>query len=122
MVWSPIDGGGFSTSTDSVMAASVSAGELDLRDTVAGERTGHGDTHLSHGVSVWKEGESPTLPVMAAVFAPSVAMETNTLTRGPEFQRPEQSAAERERQCPVGPTTREGVVSAARSRGRGDRH
>jgi hypothetical protein len=35
------------------------------------------------------------LSVMAAIFAPSVAMETNALTRGPEFQRAERSTAER---------------------------
>jgi hypothetical protein len=57
MMWSPIDCGGFPTSVDSAMAVSVGAGELDSRDTVAGERTGHGDTHLSHGVPVWREGE-----------------------------------------------------------------
>ena len=36
------------------------------------------------------------LSVMAAIFAPSVAMETNALTRGPEFQRAERTAIEQE--------------------------
>jgi hypothetical protein len=71
------------TPVGSAMVVSVCFGRLGSRETVAGEGTGHRGSHLSHGVPVWREGGSPTFPVMAVTSAPSVAKEKNVLTCGP---------------------------------------
>jgi hypothetical protein len=48
------------------------------------ERTGHGDTHLSHGVPVWREGEVVHIPGHGSdISAPSVAKKKSALTWGP---------------------------------------
>jgi hypothetical protein len=50
------------TPVGSAMAVSVCSGRLGSRETVAGEGTGHGDSHLSHRVPVWREGEVAHIP------------------------------------------------------------
>jgi hypothetical protein len=48
------------------------------------ERTGHGDTHLSHGVPVWREGEVVHVPGHGGdISAPSVAKKKSALMWGP---------------------------------------
>ena len=59
------------------------------------------------------------LSVMAAIFAPSVAMEKNALTCGPEFQGAELQQLRGGRHRPVGPTGREGAGGRAGARKKG---